>query len=132
MATGIRLAPPAAAAPLDLAGDADQISAGAPTGTFLLSLSMEQDVPLPDYYDVVLHKLVGDTLTTERIYTVISPGVGIDPTVRIDASVLVGGAEYVFEIRSFKGAPMAARGDFTSVQFPYASAVVFSRTFKTS
>lgn len=132
MATGIHLATSAAAAPLDLAGDADQISAGAPTGTFLLSLSTEQDVPLPDYYDVVLHKLVGDTLTTERIYTVISPGAGIDPTVRIDASVLVGGAEYVFEIRSFKGAPMAARGDFTAVQFPYASAVVFSRTFKTS
>lgn len=126
MATGIHLATPAATAPLDLAGDADQVAAGAPTGTFILSISTEAGVDRPDYYDVLLHKLVGDNLTTERIYTVISP------EVRIDASVLVGGAEYVFEIRSFKGHPMAARGDFTFVQFPYGSAVVFSRTFKTS
>lgn len=125
MATGITLATPAAAAPLDLAGDADQVPAGAPTGTFVLSISTEAG-DRPDYYNVLLHRLVGDTLTTERIYTV------TNPEVRIDPSVLVGGAEYVFEIRSFKGAPMAARGDFTFVQFPYGSAVVFSRTFKTS
>jgi hypothetical protein len=126
MATVIKLATPAAAAPLDLAGVADQVAAGAPTAAFTLTFTTEMGVDRPDYYDVLLHKLDGDNLTTERIYTVISPEVRIDP------SVLVGGAEYVFEIRSFKGHPMASRGDFTVVQFPYGSAVVFTRTFKTS
>jgi len=126
LATVIKLATPAAAAPLDLAGDADQVAAGAPTGMFVLSFSTEMNEERPDFYNVLLHKLVGDTLTTERIYTVTTPEVRIDP------SVLVGGAEYVFEIRSFKGQPMASRGDFTVVQFSYGSAIVFSRTFKTS
>ena len=124
MPTRPTLATSVAAAPLDLAGDADQIAAGTATGPLLLAFVPEAGLDPPDYYDVLLHKLDGDTLTTERIYTVSAPQVRIDP------SVFVGGAEYVFEIRSFKGHPLAARGDFTLVQYPYGSAVVFTRTFK--
>lgn len=110
----------------DLAGDVDHVAAGAPSGPFVLGFASEQaDGVRADYHDVVLHRLVGDTLTTVRIYTV------TQPSVRIDPSVLVGGAEYVFEIRSIKGHPMAAHGDFAPVEYPYASAVVFTRTFTT-
>jgi hypothetical protein len=46
--------------------------------------------------------------------------------------VLAPGADYVFEIRSYAGHVMAPRGDFAPVDYPYGSAVVFTRTFKTN
>jgi hypothetical protein len=74
----------------------------------------------------VLHRIAGTALTTERIYTVTAPAV------RIDGSLLVPGADYVIEVRSYKGHPMAQHGDFAPVDYPYGSAIVFTRTFKAS
>jgi hypothetical protein len=78
-----------------------------------------------DYHDVILHRITAGNLTTERIYTV------TQPRVRIDPGVLTAGADYVFEIRSYSGHKMAAHGDFATIDYPYGSAIVFTRTFKT-
>jgi len=112
---------------VDLVDNIDQIAVGAPTGAFTLAFTPEAGVDLrADYHDVYLHRIRSGALTTERIYTVTAP------QVRIDGSVLVPGADYVFEIRSYAGHVMAPRGDFEAVDYPYGSAVVFTRTFKTS
>lgn len=129
MATKITLTTPAAPASLDLSGAADSVLAGAPSGPFVLDFVPESVAGLDlraDYYDVILHRITAGSLTTDRIYTV------TQPHVRIDASVLAAGADYVFEIRSYKGHKMAAHGDFSTIDYPYGSAVVFTRTFKTS
>lgn len=130
MATSITLTTPAhpAPAPLDLSGTADSLSAGAPSGPFVLDFVPEPATGLDlraDYHDVILHRIAAGALTTERIYTVTRPQVRIDP------AVLTPGADYVFEIRSYKGHKMAAHGDFATIDYPYGSAVVFTRTFKT-
>lgn len=116
---------------VDLVGTAtspDQLSVGAPTGPFTLDFVPETGAGLrADYYDVYLHRITSDSkLTTERIYTVITP------QVKIDGSRLTSGADYVFEIRSYAGHVMAPHGDFAPVSYPYGSAVVFTRTFKPS
>jgi hypothetical protein len=112
---------------VDLVNSDDQIAVGAPTGAFTLAFIPETGVGLrADYHDVYLHRISGTMLTTERIYTVTTT------QVRIDSSVLVPDADYVFEIRSYAGHVMAPRGDFAPVDYPYGSAIVFTRTFKTS
>jgi hypothetical protein len=124
--TRITLATPATGR-VDLVDNTDRIAVGAPTGAFTLAFAPETGVGLrADYYDVYLHRITGGALTTERIYTVTAP------EVRIDGSVLATGADYVFEIRSYAGHVMAPKGDFQAVDYPYGSAVVFTRTFKTS
>lgn len=123
--TGITLDTPASGR-VDLVNNTDQIAVGAPTGAFTLAFTPETGVGLrADYHDVYLHKITSTGLTTERIYTVTAP------QVRIDGSVLASGTDYVFEIRSYAGHVMAPRGDFAPVDYPYGSAVVFTRTFKT-
>lgn len=110
----------------------DHVAVGPVGGAFTLRFAAEPpSMNAPgdlrvDYYDVVLHRIDLGALTTERIYTVTAPAV------RIDGSVLAPAAEYVFEVRSYKGHPKAQRGDFSAVDYPYGSAVVFTRTFKTS
>jgi hypothetical protein len=109
------------------ATNCDQVAAGSPTGDFTLSFLPEQIAELrPDYHDVILHRIDGGVLTTERIFTV------TQPSVRIDGALLVPGADYVFEIRTYKGHAMAPRGDFVPIDYPYGAAIVFTRTFKTS
>jgi hypothetical protein len=126
IATQIKLATPGKGL-IDLADNSDQIAVGPASGPFDLSFVPEAAVDLrADYFDVVLHRIAGGTLTTERIYTVTAP------KVRIDGSVLVPGADYVFEIRSYKGHPKAQHGDFSAVDYPYGAAIVFTRTFKAS
>jgi len=122
----ITLTPPGGSA-VDLAGDTDQLAIGPATGAFTLAFSLESGTDLrADYYDVVLHKITGGALTTERIYTVTAP------TVRVDSAQLSPGDDYVFEIRSYKGHPRAGHGDFAAVDYPYGATIVFTRTFKTS
>jgi hypothetical protein len=112
---------------VDLDGDSEQVPVGSTAGTFQLDFTPETAPRLrAHYHDVVLHRLDGPTLTTDRIYTVTAP------TVRIDGSVLRPSSTYVFEIRTYKGHPSAARGDFAPVDYPYGAAIVFTRTFKTS
>jgi hypothetical protein len=124
--TRITLATPAAGK-VDLVDNTDQIAIGAPTGAFTLAFAPETGTGLrADYHDVYLHRITGGALTTERIYTVTAP------EVRIDGAVLAPGADYVLEIRSYAGHVMAPKGDFAPVDYPYGSAVVFTRTFKTS
>jgi hypothetical protein len=111
---------------VDLDGDSEQVAVGSTAGTFQLDFMSETGTRLrADYHDVVLHRLDGPTLTSERIYTVTAP------TVRVDGSLLRPNSTYVFEIRTYKGHPSAARGDFAPVDYPYGAAVVFTRTFKT-
>ncbi len=126
MATQIKLATPTRGV-LDLGGAADQLAAGAPSGSFTLSFTPEagSDVRV-DYYEVTLHRFTPDELTSERVYTVTAP------SVRIDGALLAPGADYVFEIRSYKGHVRAPLGDFAPIDYPYGAAIVFTRTFKTS
>jgi hypothetical protein len=129
-ATGIKLTTPAhpAPTPLDLSGTTDSLATGPTSGPFSLDFTTEPDPKLEfraDYFDVILHRITGGALTTERIYTVTAPHVRIDP------GALAGNADYVFEIRSYKGHRMAAHGDFATIDYPYGSAIVFTRTFKT-
>lgn len=136
-ATGFKLAFPAAIptnmtlttpanGPIDLAGATEQVGVGATNGSFTLTFTPEMAAGLGvDYYDVTLHRLDGGTLTTERIYTVTAP------KVQIDGALLAPQAVYVFQIRSFKGHPSARQGDLRPVSYPYGSAIVFTRTFKT-
>ncbi|HEX8107330.1 MAG TPA: hypothetical protein VF516_06345 [Kofleriaceae bacterium] len=124
--TGILLTTPAGGK-VDLINSPEHVAVGAPTGAFLLDITPETGVGLrADYYDVYLRRITGTALTVERIYTVTAP------EVRIDGARLAPGADYVFEIRSYAGHVMAPRGDFAPVDYPYGSAVVFTRTFKTS
>jgi hypothetical protein len=127
--TRISLATPAAGT-VDLVGSPggpDQLAVGATTGTFTLDFVPETGAGLrADYYDVYLHRISDNKLTIERIYTVTAP------QVKIDGSRLTSGADYVFEIRSYAGHVMAPHGDFAPVDYPYGSAVVFTRTFKPS
>jgi hypothetical protein len=124
--TQIKLTTPAAGK-LDLVDNTDQIAIGGPTGAFTLDFVPETGVGLrADYYDVYLHRVTSGMLMPERIYIVTAP------EVRIDGAVLAPGTDYVFEIRSYAGHAMAPRGDFAPVDYPYGSAVVFTRTFKTS
>jgi hypothetical protein len=115
---------------IDLAGDSEQIDVGPPGGVFQLSFSSETSTSeftvRADYHDILLHRFVGTMLVTDRIYTVTAP------RVQIDGSLLRPNTTYVFEIRTYKGHPAAARGDFTSIDYPYGAAIVFTRTFKTA
>jgi hypothetical protein len=111
---------------LDLSGDSEQLATGPLNGAFTLELTPEAGTDLrADYHDVLLHKLAGTRLTTERVYTITAP------RLRIDGATLAPASTYVLEIRSYKGHPKAARGDFAPVDYPYGAAIVFTRTFKT-
>jgi hypothetical protein len=126
MPTAIQLAGPRGMK--DLVDNTDQIEIGPAGSTYVLSFTPEADDGTglrADYYDVVLHGFDGGALTTVRTYTAFAP------QVVIDGSVMAPGADYVFEIRSYKGHPMAPRGDLSAIDYPYGSAVVFTRTFKT-
>jgi hypothetical protein len=117
--------------PLD--GMAEQVDVGPASGTFTLAFTPEVAADLRgDYYDVILHKIVGGNLTVERIYTVPTPADNSSPSVLIDGTLLQPGADYVFEIRAYKGHPSAAIGNFAPVDYPYGAAIVFPRTFKAS
>src|SRR6185503_2220175 len=126
MATSVTLTTPTRGV-VDLAGTSEQVDAGPVTGAFELHFALETGPDIrADYHDVVLHRFDGSTLTTDRIYTVTAP------TVRISGSDLRPGTVYVFEIRTIKGPPAAARGNFAEVDYPYGAAIVYTRTFKTS
>jgi hypothetical protein len=120
--TKIALTTPAAGK-VDLVGGPDQIAVGAPTGTFTLDFVPEAGANLrADYHDVYLHRI--GQVPPVRIYTVTAP------QVKIDGSVFGAGGDFVFEIRSYAGHVGAPRGEFAPVDYPYGSAVVFTRTFK--
>jgi hypothetical protein len=111
---------------VDLDGDSEQVAVGSTAGAFELDFTLETGTDLrADYHDVLLHRLDGQALITDRVYTVTAP------TVRIDGSVLRPNSTYVFEIRTYKGHQSASRGDFAPVDYPYGAAIVFTRTFKT-
>jgi len=125
IANAIKLTTPVGA--IDLAGAVDQVAAGRPSGPFLLDFVLESGPDLrADYHDVVVHRIVNGSLFAVRVYTV------TQPHVRIDGSLLAENADYVFEIRTYKGHPQASHGDFRPVDYPYGAAIVFTRTFRTS
>jgi len=111
---------------IDLAGPTEQVPVKVTNGMFTLAFTPEPGLDPADYYDVTLHRLDNGTLTTDRVYTVTAP------QVQIDGALLAPQTVYVLEIRSFKGHPSAQQGDFRPVTYPYGSAIVFTRTFKTS
>src|SRR5262249_44464938 len=88
---------------LDLSGDDEQLATGPTTGPFTLDFTPEVPESGPalraDYHDVLLHKLVGTRLTTERIYTITAP------RLRIDGATLAPATLYALEIRTYKGHP---------------------------
>ena len=101
--------------------DAVQLPAG--VGPLTLELELEPLAAVPHYIEVILHQ-VTTTLTPARVYTITGT------EVVIDRAVLTAGTEYVFEIRSFRGAPLASVGDFTTYDGTQLSAVTFTRTFR--
>jgi hypothetical protein len=121
---------------IDLAADSEQIDIGplrdSMSQPIALQLSFTSEVSTSDltvradYHDILLHRFDGALLTTDRIYTVTAP------TVQIDSTVLRPDTTYVFEIRTYKGHPTAAHGDFRQIEYPYGAAIVFTRTFKTA
>jgi hypothetical protein len=128
--TKIKLTTPTAGT-IDLVGGPDQAAIGAASGAFTLDFVPETTPGLrADYHDVYVHRIIatsqGNQLTTDRIYTVTAP------QVRIDGSAFHIAGDYVLEIRSYAGHVAAPRGDFAPVDYPYGSAVVFTRTFRPS
>jgi len=110
----------------DLLGPSEGVAVG-PPGRFTVHITPEAEAGVrADYYDVTLHRFDAGGLTTERIYTVISP------EVVLDAASLAPAADYVLEIRSFRGHPNVRQGDFRQVEYPYGSAILFTRKFHTS
>ena len=52
---------------------------------------------------------------------------------RLEPSAMPSPAPPAFAmVRSYRGHPAAARGDFAPVEYPYGAAIVFTRTFKVS
>lgn len=126
LATQIQLATPQAGV-VALDGADEQVAIGPASGTFVLRFTPEVGPNLrADYHEVRLHQISGGALITQRIYTVTAP------SVLIDGALLVPGADYVFEIRTYKGHPRAQQGDFAPVDYPYGAAIVFTRTFRAS
>lgn len=110
----------------DLADDADGKTLAAGAGPLELKFSVEGTATLvADYFDVTLHLVANSRLELQRIYTV------TDRSLTLDPSFLIPGAEYVFEIRSYRGRPDVARTNFSVNAYPQYAATVFSRTFKT-
>lgn len=80
-----------------------------------------------DYFDITMYSIDGSQLKRERIYTIVDR----TPSVTIDPADLRANTEYVFGITSYRGFPVAARGDFSLNAFPQSSVTIFTRTFKT-
>jgi len=112
----------------DLAGDSEMVAIGPARGSFTLGFTPEPDTALrADYYDVTLYRFDDQgALKTVRVFTVTAP------RVQVDGSLFTPGAIYVFQVRSYKGHPNAQQGDFRPVDYPYGSAIVFTRTFTAS
>jgi hypothetical protein len=87
-----------------------------------------------DYVEVTVFELLGGALAPIHVY--VTTEVARDPDgtlaapIQIDGSQLATGIDYVLQIRSVRGAPIAARGDFETVTFPQAMATMFTRTFR--
>ena len=109
-----------------LDGASEQIDIGPLHGTFILDFTPESGADLhADYYEVVVHQIANDSISTERIYTVTSP------SVMLDSALFTPNADYVFEVRAITGHPQATHGDFSTVTYPYGTTIVYPRTIKT-
>ena len=110
----------------NLADDADGTAFPAGTGPLELKLVVEQGASLAaDYFDITLYLVANGKLDRQRVYTV------TDPSLTIDPSFLTPDTEYVFELRSYRGRPDAARTDFSVNSYPQYTATIFTRTFRT-
>jgi hypothetical protein len=114
----VRLEAPGKA--LDLIEDPDGVAFGPPARATLTITPEATPGTRADYYDVILHRIAGGQLTTERVYTITSP------VLVIEAAALTSG-DYVLEIRSYAGHPDVSHGDFAPVSYPYGSTVFFTR-----
>ena len=96
------------------------------TDPLVFTFGNEAGMMVPEYYEVVLHRIEGGSAIPERAYTITSP------TLTIERSVLAGaGTQYVFQVRSFLGAPGAADADFTRYSPMQSSAVTWTHSFIT-
>lgn len=110
----------------DLADDADGTTLPAGTGPLELKFVVEQAASLAaDYFDITLFLVANGKLERQRLYTV------TDPSLTLDPSFLTPDTEYVFELRSYRGRPDAARTDFSVNSYPQYAATIFTRTFRT-
>ena len=121
-------APPFMLDATDLA-TADHVALPAGTSPLTLTFGMvpvqgdDDTLDTSDYYEVVLHQVTATTITPVRTFRV--PG----RTVSIDRGLLTAGDEYVFELRSFAGAPQAKVADYTTYTVPQSQGTMFTRTF---
>ncbi len=112
----------------DLAA-ADHVALLAGTGPLTLTFGMvpvqgnDDSVDTSDYYEIVLHRVTATSISPVRTFRV--PG----RSASIDRSLLTAGTEYVFELRSFAGAPQAQVADFTTYTVPQSQGVMYTRTF---
>lgn len=110
-----------------LDGASEQINIGAAHGTFTFDFTPESGTSLhADYYEVTLHQITNNSMSTVRVYTVTSP------SVKIDGTLITPNTDYVFEVRAITGHPQAAHGDFATVSYPYGMTIVYPRTFSAS
>ena len=117
--------PPYLLGTTDLGVD-DHVALPAGTGPLTLTfgaVALQGAVDTSDYYEVVLHQVQASGITPVRTFRV--PG----RTVSIDRSLLTTGSEYVFELRSFAGAPQAKMANFTTYTVPQSQGVMYTRTF---
>lgn len=110
--------------------DLAQEGAPVPLGADPVDLAFDLEVsPLlaADYFDVTLYLIEPQTgaLALQRVYTI------TDRKLRIEPSFLQPNKEYAFELRAYRGRPVAARADFSVNTYPQYAATIFSRIFKT-
>lgn len=110
----------------DLAKEGDEVPLGADPVELVFDLEAN---PLlaADYFDVTLYLIEPQTgaLALQRVYTI------TDRKLRIEPSFLLPASEYAFEVRAYRGRPVAARADFSVNTYPQYAATLFTRIFKT-
>jgi hypothetical protein len=126
----------------DISTDADTddtITIPAGPGTFELTFALETEQAnlalAVDYFETTVFRFEGSMLVPERVIISTEVAAAAPPAprvitapIRIDRSLFVAPNRYVIAIRTFRGRPGAARGDFTTVAYPQSVATVFTHT----
>jgi hypothetical protein len=111
----------------DLENLAEEPTPLPPLGPMDLVFDVEAGATLvTDLFEITLYEVKSSgQLERQRLYTVATPRLALDPAVFRPAT------EYVFEVRAVNGRPKASQGDFATNMYPQYAVAIFTRTFKT-
>ena len=102
-------------------------AAPVPASSGFTRLSFDQEagagVASADDFVVTLYQITGTAMAPVRYYHV------IQPSVKIDGSLLAAGQTYVIGITARSGYPDADRGNYSKATYPFGSSTTFTRTF---